>query len=294
MKQTTLNCGKYKISFGSETKIMGILNVTPDSFSDGGKFFAIDKAIQHAKKMEKDGADIIDIGGESTRPFAEPVTEEEEINRTAPVIKKLADQIKIPISIDTTKSNVAKEAIKAGACIINDISGLKFDPLLAKVAADCNAVLIFMHMKKNPQVMQVEPKYNDLIKEIKQFLSDSVKLAQSYNVSKNKIIIDPGIGFGKTFSHNLIILKKLKEFKTLDLPVLIGTSRKAFIRNLLTKNNREPLPDSEIVETGANATIAAAALNGADIVRVHNVASAKNTLKIIDAIKNANENPNII
>ncbi len=287
MKQTTLNCGKYKLKLGSETKIMGILNVTPDSFSDGGKFFAAENAVTQAKKMEQEGADIIDIGGESTRPFAEPVTEQAEINRVIPVIKKLSDQINIPISIDTTKPNVAKEAIKAGACIINDISGLKFDPSLAQVAADYNASLILMHIKKNPQVMQIEPKYENLIEEIKQFLSDAVKLAQSYNVPKNKIVIDPGIGFGKTFSHNLIILKKLKEFKTLNLPILIGTSRKAFIRNLLAKNNKQPLPDSEIVKTGANATIAAASLNGADIIRVHNVESAKNTLKIINAIKNA-------
>ena len=289
MTQPILTCGKYKLTLGTETKIMGILNVTPDSFSDGGKFLTIDKAVRQAKKMEKNGADIIDIGGESTRPFADTITEEEEINRVIPVIKKLANQINIPISIDTTKPTVAKKAIKAGASIINDISALKFNPNLAKIAADYNTPLILMHMKKNPQLMQIEPTYENLIEEIKHFLSDAVNLAQSYNVPKEKIIIDPGIGFGKTFTHNLIILKRLKEFKTLGLPLLIGTSRKAFIRNLLIENNEEPTPDSNIVRTGTNATLSAAALKGADIVRVHNVASAKNTLKIINAIKNASE-----
>ncbi|MBW1650891.1 MAG: dihydropteroate synthase [Deltaproteobacteria bacterium] len=287
MKQTTLICGKYKLTLGSETKIMGILNVTPDSFSDGGKFFAAKDAVIQAKKMEQEGADIIDIGGESTRPFAESITEQEEINRVIPIIKKLADQINIPISIDTTKPAVAEEAIEAGASIINDISGLKFDPDLAKIAADYNTPLILMHMKKNPRTMQTAPKYKNLIEEIKQFLSDAVKITQTYNISRKQIIIDPGIGFGKTFAHNLIILKRLQEFKTLNFPILIGTSRKAFIRNLLAEDNKEPLSISTIVETGTNATVAAAALNGADIVRVHNVESAKNSLKIINAIKNA-------
>ena len=287
MKERILECGKYKLSLGRETKIMGVLNVTPDSFSDGGKFFAEDDAILRAQNMEREGADIIDVGGESTRPFADPVTEDEEINRVIPVIKGLADRINIPISIDTTKAKVAEEAMKAGASIINDVSALRFDSAIAKVAADYNVPLILMHMKKNPKTMQMAPKYEDLTGEIKKFLSEAVEKAQSYNVSKDKILIDPGIGFGKTFADNFVILKRLEEFKALGFPLLVGTSRKAFIRDLLAEDDKEPLPDSSVVEVGTNATIAAAALYGADIVRVHEVKSAKNSLKIINAIRNA-------
>jgi len=283
-----LICGKCKLVLGLETRIMGVLNITPDSFSDGGKFFKIEGAVKQAKKMEKEGADIIDIGGESTRPFSNPVSEEEEIKRVIPVIKKLSRQINIPISIDTTKPTVAENAIKAGASIINDISGLKFDSHIAQIAADYDTPLILMHMQRNPRMMQVAPEYENLIEEIKQFFYDAIKTAASYNISMEKIIIDPGIGFGKTFVHNLIILKRLKELHAFNLPILIGTSRKAFIRNLLTKKNQtEPFPDSQTTEIGTNATVAAAALYGAHIVRVHNVESAKNTLKIINAIKNA-------
>ncbi len=288
----TLKFKSYEIELGIKTRIMGILNVTPDSFSDGGEFFSIEKALEHGMRMAEEGADIIDIGGESTRPFAKAVSEEEEKKRVLPVIERLAPKINIPISIDTMKSGVAESAINAGASIINDISGLKFDPDIAKVAAKHDIPIILMHMKKTPSTMQIEPYYDDLIGEIKEFLSNAAKEAETRGVLRDKIIIDPGIGFGKTLGHNLTILKNIEEFKSINMPILIGPSRKAFIRNLLKRENEKDLnPLSPVVEKGTQSVVAAAAMNGAHILRVHNVADTKHTLKIIDAIKNAYPTP---
>ena len=288
MKNFSLSWGEHRLDLGRRTCIMGVVNVTPDSFSDGGKFFTIDDAVTQGHKLFEDGADILDIGGESTRPFSDAVSEEEEIQRVVPVIEKLSKQISIPISIDTTKAKVADCALKAGASMINDISSLRFDPDLANVAADYGVPVILMHMLGNPKTMQVEPKYDDLIAEIKTFLENRIEQAERKGISRSKIIIDPGIGFGKTFDHNLLLIKNLHEFKALNVPILIGTSRKAFIRNLLKDETMEDVhPRSEIVETGTQASVAAAVLNGAHIVRVHDVVNTRITIKIIDAIKSA-------
>ena len=288
MKAYSLAWGKHRLDFGKRTCIMGVLNVTPDSFSDGGKFFTFDDAVAQGYKLFEEGADILDIGGESTRPFSNPVSEEEEILRVVPVIEKLSKRIPIPISIDTTKAGVAEQAIKAGASMINDVSSLSFDPKMANVAVDYGVPVILMHMLGNPKTMQMEPFYDDLIDEIKTFLENAIDQAENKGISRLKIIIDPGIGFGKTVGHNLLLIQRLHEFKTLKVPIMIGTSRKAFIRNLLKDNTVEEInADSAMVESGTQASVAAAILNGAHIVRVHDVANTRVTVKIIDAIKNA-------
>jgi dihydropteroate synthase len=288
MKYFNLAWGEHRLDLGRRTCIMGVLNVTPDSFSDGGKFFTVDDAVTQGYKLFEDGAAILDIGGESTRPFSDAVSEEEEIYRVVPVIERLSKQISIPISIDTTKAVVAEHAIKAGASMINDISSLRFDPDMANVVADYEVPVILMHMLGNPKTMQIEPKYDDLITQIKAFFENAIEQAESKGISRSKIIIDPGIGFGKTSDHNLLLIKDLHEFKMFNVPILIGTSRKAFIRNLLKYETVEDVhPHSGIVETGTQASVAAAVLNGAHIVRVHDVANTRITVKIIDAIKNA-------
>jgi dihydropteroate synthase len=267
---------------------MGVLNVTPDSFSDGGIFFSFEDAVYQGQKLFEDGADILDIGGESTRPFSDQVSEEEEIRRVVPVIERLANRISIPISIDTNKANVARQAINAGASMINDISSLRLDSKMADVAVEYGVPLILMHMLGTPKTMQIEPTYVDPITEIKAFLENAVDRAENQGISRSKVIIDPGIGFGKTLEHNLLLIKHLKEFKTLDVPIMIGTSRKAFLRNILKDPSVEDIdPQSAIIETGSQASVAAAVLNGAHIVRVHDVANTRITVKIIDAIKNA-------
>ena len=287
MKTYNISWGKHRLVLGKRTCVMGILNITPDSFSDGGKFFTFDDAVAQGLKLFEDGADILDIGGESTRPFSDAVSVEEEIRRVIPVIENLAARISIPISIDTTKAGVARRAIEAGASIINDVSALRLDHGLANVAAEYDVPVILMHMLGTPKTMQTDPVYDDLIKEIKEFLKNAVHYAQRKGISKSKIIIDPGIGFGKTVEHNLLLIKHLHKFKTLDLPIMIGLSRKAFIRNILKDATVKDInPDLPLVETGTQASVAAAVLNGAHMVRVHNVANTRTTLKIIDAINN--------
>ncbi|MCD4804218.1 MAG: dihydropteroate synthase [Desulfobacterales bacterium] len=265
---------------------MGILNVTPDSFSDGGLFFSCDAAVAHGEKLAEAGADIIDIGGESTRPFSEPVSIEEEGRRVLPVIEKLAKRVSIPISIDTTKASMAREAIESGASIINDISAMYSDPDMMGVAAKYGVPVVIMHMKGAPKTMQVSPHYEHLIKEIKEFLEKAIDRAEKNGIARSKIIIDPGIGFGKTVEHNLLIIKYIDKFKTLNNPILIGPSRKSFIRNILEGirdgDTRLEMPE---LETGTQAAIAAAVLNGAHIVRVHDVAKARSTLELIDSIR---------
>lgn len=279
----------HRLQLGSRTCIMGILNVTPDSFSDGGRFFAFDTALSHAEKLVQEGADILDIGGESTKPYAEPVTVEEETRRVIPVIENLAGRIPVPISIDTTKSVVARRAIDAGASIINDISALRFDPEMGSVAAKSGVLLILMHMKGTPGTMQIDPSYSDLIGEIYTFLENAIAHAESAGVNRSRIIVDPGIGFGKTVSHNLDLIRSAARFHALGVPLLLGPSRKAFIRKLLSgpENRNEPSPDHDVVALGTQAAVSASILNGAHILRVHNVAEARTTSTIIDAIRNA-------
>lgn len=274
---------KQKYKFGiveydlfSRTFIMGILNVTPDSFSDGGKYFNVDSAVDRALEMVDEGADFIDVGGESTRPGSISISAKEEISRVIPVIKKLSTKINIPISIDTMKSAVAREAIEYGATIVNDISALNFDSEMANVISHYKATAILMHMKGTPQTMQLNPEYDDLIGEIISYLKNSIDKAKSKEI--DQIIIDPGIGFGKKLEHNIEILKKLSEFKTLGYPVLIGPSRKSFIGQILN------LPVEERLE-GTAASVAVSAINGANIVRVHDVREMKRVAQIVDALK---------
>ena len=230
MKPYTLSWNTHRLELGSRTCVMGILNVTPDSFSDGGKFFTHEHAVAQGMKMVEEGAHIIDIGGESTRPFSEKVSVEEEARRVLPVIEKLAPQISIPISIDTTKAEIARQAIDAGASMINDISSLRVDPAMAQVASTYGVPVILMHMKGTPENMQVAPEYDDLIGEIREFFEDAVQKAGGNGIPKSMLIIDPGIGFGKTLAHNLALIRYLDEFSPLDLPILMGPSRKTFIR----------------------------------------------------------------
>jgi len=279
------------MELGRQTRIMGIVNVTPDSFSDGGKFFTHAAAVAHGKKLFEDGADIIDIGGESTRPFSEPVTIAEELERVIPVIEELAGHVSVPISIDTTKAEVARRAIEAGASMINDISALRFDPEMAAVAKEFDVPMVMMHMLGNPKTMQRSPSYADLIGEISKFLQDAIERAETQGIPKSKLIVDPGIGFGKTVSHNLLLIKHLHFFTSLQVPILVGPSRKAFIRNLLkAEHGDDLLPDLPMVETGTQAAVAAAVLSGAHIVRVHDVANTVTTIRIVDAIKNVQDN----
>ncbi len=276
-----LSWGKHSLELGRKSLIMGVLNVTPDSFSDGGHYFLREQAIKQALDLVADGADIIDIGGESTRPYAEKVTLEQELERVIPVIEELSRIINIPISIDTYKAKVAESAVRAGASIINDISALRFDPEMAPVVKEAGVPVILMHMKGTPGNMQDNPLYNDLMGEITSFFNEAVDHAVKTGIEKEMIILDPGIGFGKSFDHNLMVIRELKKLADIGLPLLLGSSRKAFIGKILDKTPVER-------DTGTMATVAAGILNGAHIVRVHNVKMAKETVKIIDAIMAGN------
>jgi dihydropteroate synthase len=277
MVNSKISWGDKKLRFGKRTLVMGIVNVTPDSFSDGGQFYDPQVAISHAKQLVKEGADIVDIGGESTRPGSEAVSSEDELKRVIPVIKGIANEVAVPISIDTYKSEVAKAALDAGASIINDISAMRFDPAIADVAAECGVPLILMHMQGTPRDMQKDPEYKDVIGDIKDFLSERIDFAHSKGVSRDKIIIDPGIGFGKTLKNNYDILKRLNEFSTLGQPILIGTSRKSFIGMTLDVDVTERL-------IGSLATITMSIMNGVDMVRVHDVKESVQTVRMTDAI----------
>nr|MBU1328233.1 dihydropteroate synthase [Candidatus Omnitrophota bacterium] len=268
--------------FGSRTYIMGILNVTPDSFSGDGIYQDVDRAVRIAEGMVEDGADIIDIGGESTRPGAEPVAIEEEIKRTIPVIRRLSKRISVPISIDTAKAEVARLALENGASIINDITGLESDSEIIDVAREFNARVVLMHIKGTPQTMQHSPNYRNVVQEIKERLKVIIEKSITRGIKKENIIIDPGIGFGKTLEHNLQILNRLSEFKEFKLPVLIGTSRKSFIGKLTGAE-----PDKR--QFGTAASVAIAIKNGADIVRVHDVKEMKQVVIIADAISRNGE-----
>jgi dihydropteroate synthase len=257
---------------------MGVLNVTPDSFFDGGRYFKIDDAVNHALRMADEGADIIDVGGESTRPYSDPLPLNEELERVIPVIKVLSRKINIPLSIDTYKSEVARQALEAGAQMVNDISAMEFDPHMAQVVATAGVPVVLMHMKGVPKDMQLKPEYEDLIGEVIEFLRRAAEHAALMGIKRDRIIIDPGIGFGKSFEDNLTILRDLGRFSYLGYPILVGTSNKSFIGHVLglTVESRE---------TGTLATIAAAVMNGANIIRAHNVRAARETVTMIDAIR---------
>jgi len=275
-----LQCGPFGLTVGERTLIMGIVNVTPDSFSDGGLFFDRADAIAHGEALAAAGADIIDVGGESSRPFSEPVPPQEELERVGPVIEALARRLSVPISIDTHKAQVARHAIRAGASIVNDIGGLKLDSAMASLVADAGVAVVLMHMKGTPKAMQVDPHYEDVVGEVRGFLADAVARAEQAGIDRTKIIVDPGIGFGKTVTHTLLLIKHLSGLQALGVPILIGPSRKSFITKILGSGD-------ERREVGTQAAVAVAALHGAHIVRVHDVERTKYTLKLADAIKNA-------
>jgi dihydropteroate synthase len=277
-KPEALDWPGHHLDLACRTAVMGILNVTPDSFFDGGAHFSLRDAVNHGLTLAREGADIIDVGGESTRPYSDPLPLDEELRRVIPVIKALAQETELTISIDTYKSEVARLAIEAGATMVNDVSALRFDPGLGPLVAEADLPIVLMHMKGTPRDMQVNPTYEDLIGEILAFLRKAVDEAHSVGIRKELVIIDPGIGFGKSFDDNLRILRELDAFSSLGQPIMVGTSNKAFIGHTLGLP-----PDSR--DAGTMATVAAAVMNGADIVRVHNVKTAKETVRMIDAIK---------
>ena len=256
------------------TRIMGILNVTPDSFHDGGRYTGLDSALKRAVEMYNEGADIIDVGGESTRPGSEPVPSQEEIDRVCPVIERVVKETGLAVSVDTTKSAVAEAAVRAGASIINDISGLTFDPAIAGVAARHKTGLVIQHIKGRPKDMQNNTEYGDLIQEILDFLTSTAENALNSGVKRDGVIIDPGIGFGKSLEQNYIIIRELRRFTSAGYPVLVGLSHKSLIGKLY-KNGEERLPATIALN-------AAAVLNGASIIRVHDVRAHRLAMESID------------
>jgi len=279
-KKTEIYIGKRRFEFGKKTYVMGILNVTPDSFYNGGKYFSIEEAIKRAKQIEKEGADIIDVGGESTRPFSKRIDEKEEMERVLPIIEEIKKEIKIPVSIDTYKPKVAEKAIEKGADMVNDIMALLKENM-ADVVKEYNVPVCIMHMKGTPENMQKIASYEDVVEEIYSFLKNRIEFAISSGIDENKIIIDPGIGFGKRtgsgIEDNCEIISRLMEIKSIGKPVLIGISRKTFIGNITSSPVNERLEGS----LGAEAVAIA---NGADIIRCHDVYATKKMAKIVDAI----------
>jgi len=277
-KRFVLKTSRRKITLGNRTLIMGILNVTPDSFSDGGTFLSAERAVEYGLQMEAEGADILDVGGESTRPGSAAVPVHVELKRVLPVIKALSRKIKIPLSIDTKKARVAREAVEAGAEIINDISALNGDRKMAGTAAETGAALVLMHMRGSPENMQKgNQAYDDLLGDITDYLSDSIGKAIRAGVSKDAMVIDPGIGFGKTVADNYRIIRRLADLRTLGMPILVGPSRKSFIGNVTGDEPRQRLE-------GTAATVSAAIMNGCHIVRVHDVAAMKKVAAVTDAM----------
>ncbi len=261
----------------ARTYVMGILNITPDSFSDGGIYFDADRAIARGRQLGDEGADFIDIGGESSRPGSEPISEEEELRRVIPVIQRLAKDISIPLSIDTYKSGVAERALDAGAQIVNDITGMTFDLRMMDVLRTFNACAIIMHMKGTPRTMQQEPTYVDVTEEIARFLEERTERARDHGIAN--VIVDPGIGFGKSLQHNLELLKNLPRFAKLGYPLLVGPSRKSFIGKLLDASVDDRLE-------GTAAAVTSSILRGANIIRVHDVKEMKKVAIVADALKN--------
>ena len=270
---------KYCLDFSKKTYIMGILNITPDSFSDAGLYFDKSAAIERGIRMAEEGADIIDIGGESTRPGSEQITTEEELKRTISVIEALAREIRIPISIDTYKSEIARGALDAGASMVNDISGLRFDPKMPEVVSQYDVPVVIMHIKGTPRDMQQNPQYEALIPEIMDYLRAGITIARKAGIPDDKIVIDPGIGFGKTYEDNFKIIHDLHEFTFFRKPILIGPSRKSFIGKILGD-----VPVTDRLE-GTAAAVSVSIMNGANIIRVHDVKEMVKVAKVADAIK---------
>ena len=272
------------IELGQRTLVMGVLNVTPDSFSDGGKFLDVKRAVAQAMAMERDGADMLDIGAESTRPGSEGISAAEELARLLPVLEALRGKVKIPISVDTQKAAVAELAIGAGATMINDVSGLRHDSRMAKVAATHRVPLILMHIRGTPLTMQKLPFAKNVVKDVVSGLQKSVELARKTGVAKSQIIVDPGIGFGKSFEQNFELLAKLPEIAKMGYPILVGTSRKGFLGKALARNGKTPPTEERI--WGTAATVAASILGGAHIVRLHDVREMAQVARVSDCILN--------
>lgn len=268
---------KGRLDFSAGCLVMGVLNVTPDSFSDGGRFFDTDMAIEHGLKMAAEGAAIIDIGAESTRPGAEPVSMDEQVRRVVPVIEALCKRIEVPISIDTNSSEVAEAALETGAAIINDITALS-NERMGELAAEQQVPVVLMHMQGTPATMQIEPKYEDVVGEVLQFLLERAQRAEKFGIPKERIFIDPGIGFGKTLEHNLELLRNIDKLITTDYRVLVGTSRKSFIGKITGKEK----PSDRIFGTAASVALCVA--KGVSIVRVHDTAEMNDVVKVVHAI----------
>ncbi len=274
-----LKIRNHAFNWGERTYLMGILNVTPDSFSDGGEFDNLASALSKARNMIDNGVDIIDIGGESTRPNAEAISLETELNRVIPVIKQLRSATSIPISIDTTKAAVAQAAIEAGADIVNDISGGTFEPEMLTTVAQLNIPIVLMHIRGTPKTMQQLTEYQDLVGEILQFLKIQIEKAIACGISESKIIIDPGIGFGKNQQQSIKLLQDLSKFKALNVPMLVGVSRKSFMKPILNQNNAKDRV------WGTAAACYSAIARGADILRVHDVLEMHDVCRVADAIE---------
>jgi dihydropteroate synthase len=276
-RRFTLRAGSYTLALGERTLVMGIVNVTPDSFSDGGAFLDPAAAVEHGLRLASEGADILDVGGESTRPGAAPVSTEEELRRVVPVVRGLAARCAVPVSVDTTKAAVARAALDAGASIVNDISALRFDPALGPAVAAAGAALVLMHMRGEPRTMQQEPRYDDLLGEVRAELAAALARAEAAGIDPGRTLLDPGIGFGKTLEHNLALIERLAELEALGRPILVGPSRKSFIGRITGA------PPGERVE-GTLAACCLAAARGAHAVRVHDVAAVRRGLAVADAI----------
>jgi dihydropteroate synthase len=283
-KRFRLRLPSRTLALGERTLIMGVLNVTPDSFSDGGKFLDAATAIEHALVMERAGTDLLDIGGESTRPGSSGTLAKEELARVLPVLQGLRGVLKIPISIDTQKLEVAEAALDAGAEILNDISGLRFEPRLAELAARRRVPLILMHMRGEPRTMQKTGFAHDILRDVTQGLRKSVSIARKAGIAKSQIILDPGIGFGKSFAQNYQLLEKLSQLAKLGYPLLVGTSRKGFLGATLARDGKAAPPEERI--WGSAATVTASILNGAHIVRVHDVPEMVQVARVADCLVN--------
>ncbi len=279
-----LEAGRHRLALGERTRVMGVLNVTPDSFSDGGRFLAPKDAVAQGEALVKAGADLLDVGGESTRPGAPEVTVEEELARVLPVVKALAARVDVPLSIDTRKPEVAEAALAAGACLVNDVTGFLGDARLAQVAAAAGAACCLMHLQGTPQTMQQAPSYGDVVEEVVAYLRQGVERALAAGIPRQRILVDPGIGFGKTAGHNLFLLRRLPELRVLGLPILVGTSRKSFLGQLAGGK-----PPGERLAATLGSIAALAVMGGADVVRVHDVTEAKDALAVADALRSAQE-----
>jgi dihydropteroate synthase len=272
-----VNAGHYRLQCSDRPLLMGVLNVTPDSFFDGGLYEDEAAAVARAKDMVEEGADIIDIGAESSRPGSSPITETEELRRLIPIVEAVHDAVSVPLSVDTTKSGVARRAIQAGAVIVNDISAMTFDSDMARVVSESGAAVVLMHMQGVPRTMQRAPRYGDIVEEVHTFLADRVQAAEAAGISRTQIILDPGIGFGKLLEHNLTLLARLRMLSDLDRPLLVGIARKGFIGQILHRSVEDRL-------FGTAAAVALAVRQGAGILRVHDVAAMCDVVRTAAAI----------